>query len=756
MSAALNCLKVALEEVRKIDQNDPDRQILEARLEQIVRDRDISDAVKLAKARQEVGTLQKASLRKQVADIQTELQIERWASETDNFNPKTLTRFVDRIEELSDPTVVRETASVSAKQKYLEHKYIQKLNDVFDEYFVGAILPRSKDTAELSRAMLGHPTSDPIAARAAKRYQEISKELRDRLRAAGVFVEDLPYYRPQSLSPGRLGNDKERAVKEMAELLDTKYHPDPTASAEAIYNTLQRRHTLDPGDQPLTMGRQVHYRTDDPDRLHAFLEEFGEDTLLRQIQRQIRRESRALAMAEEFGPDPGRVVKSVLRRYKEEISTRSTRSRRDELLANGAQQTFDALSGTLDTPQNVVAANVMSGVRALMTPLYLGRVALSIVGTDSLIAPLQRGRVEGFGRAFNLQAQGTMRLMNSDLRAKLREYYAAYEPAMYMGAPNSRFSPDPTAEGFGATAQKFSNAVYRVSGAWDIEQGLRQATSFSIGRGLGDAAQLKWSELDPRLQQDLQSSGVTERVWQDVNRFGEVDNFGLFNWNNMPYETGELMGAYFHRTLDHSVLRPDSRTRALLFAGGRRGSLPGELAAGITQFLNWPIQFARIAMFQQLKKGLPGFAVFSGSLFAGGMVTEQLYALSSGDPAYEWDSPTLFERAARRSGLVTPIGEWVWGGLSGDQFMRPGLGPVFDTVMNTLGSAGTIAQRSWEGETDKAAAEAVQLAQQFTPNVSFFDATIVQPTVKSFMQALDPDSVRRQEQRFREENRVGY
>lgn len=633
---------------------------------------------------------------------------------------------------------------------------MQKLNQVFDNFFVGILNPRPKDTTQLSRAMLGFEVADPAAQQAAKQIKDLFDDLLQRLRDAGVYVETMPNYRPQSLSPGRIAKDMEYVRQEMTALLDPKFHPDPETSADAIIETLLTRHTLEPGDQPLTMGRQVHYRTDDPDRLHAFLEQFGEDTLLRQVQREVRRYTRALAMAEEFGPDPGKVFKGAMRRFRENIPTQSRSPRRDELAANGGIQIFDALSGTLDTPQNQTAANVLTGVRALMGPLLLGRVALSVVGTDSLIAPLQRARTLGFGQAFKLQIEGATRLMNRDVRTRLRDYYAAYESVMFMGSPNSRFSPDPTAEGFGATAQKIGNGFYRATGAWDIEQGLRQMTSYSIGKGLGFSARVPWDDLDPRVQQDLQAGGIGPKIWADVNRYGEVDEFGLFNWNNLPPRSAEAMGAWFHRTLEHSVLRPDNRTRALLFAGGRRGSLPGELSAAVTQFLNWPIQFTRVAMHQQWKKGLPGFAVFSGALFAGGMVTEQMYAITSGDPAYEWDSPTLALAAARRSGLMTPIGEWIYGGLANDRFMQPGLGPAFDVTMQTLTRAGNASVHLIEGETDKAAAELLRGIERLTPNTFWFDGTIVQPTINSFMQTLDPDYVRRNEQRFRDEERVGY
>jgi len=754
--SALDCLKDALREVQKIDDSDDSKDVIEESLQRLIADKELSPERKLAKAQQEVNNLRKASVRKKVQDELSEAQLEKLAQETEGFDPKYLREFRDRVEEGTDPTVARQKPSMSAQTRYLERKYQQRAAQILDPYMAGKLVPRAKDTRELSRALLGGETTDATAIETARLWNEMMGELFAELRKAGVYVEQRPNHRPQNLSPGKLAANKDRALTAMADLMDKGRHPDAEVSADAVFSTLQRRHTLKPGDRPLTMERKVHYRTDEADKLHDFLEEFGQDSLAFQMFGQIRQTARALAMAREFGPDPGRVVKTATREMRQRIQTESTTPRRDNLIVNGIDQTFDALSGTLDASQNVTASDIGNAVRGVMPALYLGRVGLSLVGTDSLIGVMQRARVQGFGQAFKLQAQGTMRLMNKGTRQKLNEYYGIHETLMHMGMPNSRFSPDPSAEGLSKKVQQFGNGMYRLSGAWDVEQGLRKTASYTIGRGLGDAAQLKWNDLDPRIKQDLESGGVTERIWQDVNKFGEVDEAGLFNWNSMPRESAEAMGAWFHRTLDHTVIRPDNRTRALLFAGARRGSLPGEITSSLTQFLQWPTVFARTAMFQQLKKGLPGFAVFSGALFAGGMATEQLYALSRGEPAYEWDSPRLLELAARRSGLMTPIGEWVYGGITGDKFMQPGLGPAVDTVMSTLGKGGKITTELLNGEADKAAAATVELAEQFTPNLFWFDATIVKPAVKSAQQALDPDHVRRDEQRFRDENRVGY
>ena len=295
-----------------------------------------------------------------------------------------------------------------------------------------------------------------------------------------------------------------------------------------------------------------------------------------------------------------------------------------------------------------------------------------------------------------------------------------------------------------------------MSGAWDAEQLQRQIVAFELSFSLGNSFRTAWNDLDPRLQQDFAAGGVTERVWNDVNRFGRVDEGGMFNWDQLPMRSGETMGAWFHKTLNSHVLRPDASTRALLMGGGRRGSLPGELAMTVTHYLNWPIEFARKAMYKQWVQGVPGFAVFAGSVYAAAMVSEQLRAITAGEPAFEWDSPELRNRALGRSGLLTPVGEWVRAAATDSPRGELTLGPMVDLSLGTIRSGSRAVQKHIDGETDRAKAEILRAAGRLTPNVSWFDMTVVQPTLRSFDEVLDPDYALRREQRFMEEGRVGY
>lgn len=751
---SIQCIRVALEEVRKMDAEDPDRPLIESTLENILARKGINAEQKLKLAQQQMGEMNKASMRKAVSDAITKSKMDLMEIETDGFSVANFRKFEDMIKNNIDPTRTAAAVSIESRKVNLTARYMQKLNQTFDDYFIGIFNVRPKDTTNLSRELLGVNTGDPIARAARDNIRQVFDELMTRLRKVGVFVDKLSDHHPQRLSPGKLGVSKAQAIDDMAKMLDTEFHPDPQESAEAIYRTLMTRHTLEPGNQPLTMGRKVHYRKDDPDALVSFLQKYGEDDVIRQIERQVRSMTRALASAEVLGPDPGRVVKSALKRFT--TNAAEARDTKIQSRARGVANAWEQMSGTADTPVNISQSNVMSGIRNLMVGSMLGKVGLAIVAQDSFIAPLQRARTEGFGRAFSLQAQGMMAMLSRDMRNRLRDYYATIEPAFWMGSPNSRFSPEPQAEGFAGTARKIGTGFYRAGGGWDAEQALRGATSFSMGKSLGYAYRTPWDDLDPRLQQDFASGGITPEVWAQVNQTGRIDGSGLFLWDQMPTGAGEVMGAWFHKTLNQTVLRPDSATQALLMAGGRRGTLPGELALSITQFLTWPVAFARIAMYQQMKKGAPAFAVFGGSMIAAAAVTEQLYQISGGRPAYEWDSPNLWGGAVARSGLLTPIGDWAWAFATGDEMRQPGLGPIVDTTGNILVSGGRTMRDVIDGDTDAAAAELIRLSKRLAPNTFWFEATVITPAVNSAMESLDPSYLANQESRYFREGRMGY
>lgn len=179
MSAELNCLRAALETIRRMDDREPEKGMLESTLRRIIDEKDVTDQVKFAKAQREVATLRKASLRKAIHDKLRAERIERMAYETDNFNPNALRRVIDMVEESSDPFTVRQAPSAASRQLYYEHKYMQILDQTLSDYFtggfVGAFVPRPKDTTELSRALLGFETTDPTAARAAETIIRVKK-----------------------------------------------------------------------------------------------------------------------------------------------------------------------------------------------------------------------------------------------------------------------------------------------------------------------------------------------------------------------------------------------------------------------------------------------------------------------------------------------------------------------------------------------------------------------------------------------------
>lgn len=753
---ARNCILGAISEIEQMPQGDPDREMLLANLRRTLNDTSLTDGEKLVKAKSMNRQFSEAALMSAVRDKLSAEKLAEWEQLTNGFTD--LKAFTSAVRKVIDPNEVAARPSVEAMADNLFHTYMQKMSPVFERYFKGALFVRTRDTADFQKELLGVSTGNAEAAADARLVRETFDELITRLNELGVYTGRIENHHPQSLSPGLIAKRREYVIDEMAALLNPADHADPRATAEAAVATLLTRHVNDLGAGSFNMRRQLHYRTDDPERLINFLNEFGVDDVLRQYQSSLRRMTRMIAAAQSFGPDPHRVINEVGQRIQENVALlpRKQRAFAEEFRAGQVARTFDVISGAADIPANTSVAMIGAGVRASFVPILLGKVAIDLLTVDPLISLAQQVRRVGLGEALSLKTQGVMSLLNRDVKSRLANYYASLEQVYWMGSPNSRFTQSEVAEGFANTAQKISQGAYRLSGAWDAEQYNRRIVSMELGLSSGAMQRTAWNDLDPRVRQDLQNGGLTQRNWEEINQFGRVDEFGLFDPTGLPQATREAYGAWFHKTLNTFILRPDAESRSLMFFGGTAGTLPGELARHVTHFLSWPVEFSRKAALRQWRQGVPGFAIFGGAVFSAGMVSEQLRAIASGEPAFEWNSTELTQRALIRSGLLTPIGDAALAAVTGNVRGELGLGPALELPFDVLASGGRAIQRHVDGETDRAKAELLRTIGRITPNTFWFDASVVQPTLNNFNEILDPDYALRRERRFMDEERVGY
>ena len=753
---ARNCILAAIAEIETLPQGDPSREMMLNSLRRTLDDTTLSDGEKLVRAKSLGGEFARSAAQVAVRDKLSLEKLAEWEQLTNSHTD--FVPFAAGVRKVINPNQAAERPSVEAMADSLFHTYMQKLSPVFETYMKGWFFVRTRDTIDFQRELLGVNTGNAEAAASARIVRETFDELINRLNSLGVYTGRIVHHHPQSLSPGLIAKRREYVINEMAALLDPSEHADPRAAAEAAVATLLTRHVNDLGAGSFNMQRQLHYRTDDPERLINFLNEFGTDDVLRQYQSSMRRMTRMIAAAESFGPDPHRVVNEISVRLQENIAKLPKAQRRfaEEFQAKQVARTFDVISGAADIPANMSVAMIGAGIRASMVPILLGKVAIDLITVDPLISLMQQARRVGLGQALNLKTQGIMSMFSPDVRARLSDYYASLEQVYWMGSPNSRFTQSEVAEGFANTAQKVSQAAYRLSGAWDAEQLNRRIVSFELGKSSAAMQRTAWNDLDPRVRRDLENGGLTQRNWEEINQFGRVDEFGLFDPTNLPQATREAYGAWFHKTLNTFILRPDAESRSLMFFGGAAGTLPGELARHATHFLSWPMEFSRKAALRQWRQGAPGTAIFAGSVFAAGMVSEQLRAISAGEPAFEWNSTELTQRALIRSGLLTPIGDAALAAVTGNVRGDLGLGPALELPFDVLRSGGRAIQRHVDGETDRAKAELVRAMGRVAPNTFWFDALAVQPIIDGFNQDLDPDYLLRQERMFMDQDRVGY
>ena len=592
-----------------------------------------------------------------------------------------------------------------------------------------------------------------------KLVEPLLKKLRDE---GGVYVEPDYQYFTQRLSPAKIAADSETFLARQAELLDENWHADPSVSAQRYYATMVTRHMSEPDKQVISLAKQMHYRTDDPERLARFLIDYSEDTVARQLERSAENIAESLVIALELGPDPGKLINNLRERIvkRSDLATHPKKAELEKELTR-VQTAWEVVSGQLAKPLNASAAQMVGAAKATANGLLLGNVTLSQSVQDELLAPvlISQRLGQGYGRALSDYWAGHAAMIaDPELRARMAED-GFYEHMFHMGSATARYSMEGTTEGIAGGAKRFGTIAYALTGAWHIEQGQRGSAAYVYSRGIARNLKNNWGELDTRFQTFLMNNGVNEKMWGRWQANHTIDKHGMVRLStDLTTEDGIAFGGLMHTAVNNTILRPDAWTRAFLSGNARAGTLPGSLAALTTHMMSWPVQFVRSAMMTSYKRGLSDVAVVGVTAMAGAIAYLQLRALLKHEPMYEWDSPTLWLEALKRSALMTPLGDPILdlmtGKHAGASFMDSAALGVATRVAGNL-AKGT-ASAVFEEESDKAASYFFRAGYALTPNIWWLDASLRIPAMLAIMETIDPDYIRRREQRFKKEGRMGY
>lgn len=658
-------------------------------------------------------------------------------------------------------TQARAVSSVESKIRATVEESAGRLWPLWNRIFSAA----GNDTAfllDFRKALLGLESSAE-ARQVAKLYREVTNGLLERLRKTGVYVGHIDNYMPRNWSYSKIRSNMDEFTRLMRENLDPREHPDADATIDRMLYHIEHADLDDPTQAVISMAREIKFKT--PEGELEVMLRFNEDNLAAQLMHGVRMLAKRTVLAEEYGPSPRAAMQPALEYAAREArgafiaanragnKAAQRRARSAERDARIAAQMVDVHTGHLAAPHNQSLANYSGAARDWMSAMYLGRVGLAQMTMDSFNSVMRsRFHTGGFASGLTGMMTNLVEIMGNKAAREYAQELGLWAHAFQMASAGRFQSAFAQGRQIRGVAAKAAVATQRLSTAMWSENALRSSMGLVVSRQLARNLQHSWSDLHPRYRTLLENSGINGELWRSM-RSAQINELGAVDFGSMNPRAREAAMSFLYREVDTGVVHPDSYDRWLLTAGQAPGTVSGEAIAASTQFFSWPVAFFRKMVISEWQMGKSGFVGFAAGTMALSALTTQLYALSAGEPAFEWDSLELWVRAATRSSLMTPAGEMVLNALGG-RGVDAG-GPLGGSAIQLLRSVGIAAQRALDGELDRAAAPLIRQARNLAiPNYWWSDAAVVSRAMDMIMWELDPQYMRDRERRWRQEGRA--
>ena len=814
------CLLQAFDTIRNDAALDPEvREQVSDTMEQVIRRYQGDEARQLVAANQLLRTESRQLFEAQISKRANELRREQLLIELGTLPPEEQLTALRNMIEYDAGYRQQDTVHVSGAAKAETEYALGRLREVWNNLSQMTLYGVSRDT-QFSRTFMrelhGADTGDALAKRLVGQFREVMDPYLERLRNAGVYVERRPDWGPQTHAVSRITGDFENWQQFLRENLDPRFHPDPDATAEAVYSRLMTRETDEQIRPTITMARQIKFRS--PEAHADYAVRFGEENISELLMRHVESTARHTVLAERLGPTPAANVRFVAQQIRSSVKPEAGRlARRIETLERQERQAgtkeraaqlreervelerqlaatetgirggrfniggdagrtavhlTESVQGRFASPVNQTAANAAAAGRNLMTTSMLGFVAIAASLSDSLIGLFRaRFHTGGFASGVGSDMRALFDVVGDrNARAYLQElgvFDHAIRSSMVdrfstaFGAietATGRMGSTSAAERARSFTAKTAIATQRLSLSHTVDRGLRSAFMLMASRQLMQNLNARnWGDLHPRVRRMYEANAFDESFYRRLQRVAlEREGVGGVEVNNLAPADFERVMSLLHRESDAAVIRPGHFDRLLLAGFARPGTLSGEVSVGATQFLSWPVAMFRNAVMTEARAGGAGQLGFYAALIASGVLTVQAYALLRNEPTYEWDSPTLWTRSIARSGLLTPVGEAIMQAAHPGQTMPGSVleGPLLSTGSRVLSNMGAGTMDLIDGEGERAARRALQTIQATAvPNIFWTEWAATSRAMDYAIEQLDPQYYRERERRWRQEGR---
>lgn len=636
-------------------------------------------------------------------------------------------------------------------------------------------LNREGDMAmDFRAAAVGAEYRNPESMEMAQLFHEVTQDMMQRLENAGVPVQQMENWFPRDPDMGRIHADLDGFKQWMAEALDPRHHPDPVASVEAFLNTQYRVVSGTSSSPNFTFGRQMRFKSSDHE-LEYFLR-WGESNTVSQVSKVINRMAITVSSAEQFGPMGTRMLNTRV----DEIRAAAVKqygadSKQAKRAMRDAERARDLVTAEMDftgRPESQTWANWVASSRLFASSVALGKTALSQISEDSMNALIQgRFITGGFGRSFGtaMKAMFDIATNNKGVRDLMVEQGVWLNAISANGSSRMPISYDastmvgvlgPSAsasEKARQMAQQAAIFTQRATLSQRVEAFQRSSIHLRNHRAMTRwVKNYSWDELPQRVRTHIfENNGLKREDFNALSKL-DVEEHGVLSIPQLKENFSlnkKYMGA-MHRESQIQIVKPDVDARWILSMGLDPSTIGGRAMQLLTQFLPWPTAVFRNSIGRDAMGGGIGIIGWASARVMAAMMTLQIYQFVSGRPVYEPDSVTLWRNAIARSGVFSPVGEMLLDAADpGSAQSLPGIVP--STVSGLFRTGGQFAKSTFDGDTDKAAAQLVRGVKPLAPNW-WWSEWFTNAIMDNAINELDPGYARRIERMYEQQGRVGY
>jgi hypothetical protein len=463
---------------------------------------------------------------------------------------------------------------------------------------------------------------------------------------------------------------------------------------------------------------------------------------------------------------------------------------------------YKEVSGQTRIAGSAFAARVSANVRAWQSLSKLGGALLSSFTDLPVAASEFRYQGRSYLGALGEMTAGLAKGRGSREQREILSSFGVYADSM-RGEIMRRFSAD---DSMGGKMSRGMSQFFRLNGLSWWTDANKASAGLMMAHDLAHNKGRSWDSLDGQYKRALGLYDLDAGKWDllrgmetklaDGKDYMTTDGIatipdesviGYLQDKGRPVSEGAIrevredlnrnLRAYINDRVSYAVLEPDARTRSIINQGTRPGTIPGELIRFMTQFKSFPAAYMQKTMGRELfgrgyaptplGQGYRGSKDLIAALRNGngemlGMAQLLLWttafgylSMSSKDVIKQRtprspEDPKTWLAAMVQGGGFGIFGDYLFGEASrfGNKPLESAAGPVLGTAASALDLWSKV--RSG----DDAASSAFRLAQNNTPFLNLFYSRIVLDHLffYSVQEAMNPGSLRRNEQRIQKEN----